>query len=144
MWCKCQPDGRMPGSTPPPPPSRCVARDGWVCCNTLYQRASFRVCVHLLKHGDAQTRYRSHLHTSFTWQHLIPAHWRTPSPPTTLRSRTGECEFPAQGFLLQGSLEYIYIKKKKSHLAAESCVPDVYVSCSRLTNKQTAISFNWD
>lgn len=52
-------------------------------------------------------------------------------------------EIPAQGFALRGLSENIS-KNKRNHSAADSCVPDVYVSCSRLTNEQTAISLNWD
>lgn len=44
-------------------------------------------------------------------------------------------------FVLRGLSENIS-KNKKNPSAADSCVPDVYVSCSRLTNEQTAIKLN--
>lgn len=115
------------------------------------QRASLRVCVHMCT-VDAHMWHRLHHHTSFTSYHRIPACWLTPSPLTTVTAiaalqKTIINSQQREGLLLGGPLEYEKKKKKKkpeSSWAADSCIPDVYVSGSRLTNEQTAISLNWD
>lgn len=134
-----------------PSPTR-VAQDWWVCCNALRsQRASLWVCVHLFKHGDAHTWHQFHHHTSFTWQHRIPACWQTASPLTTLTAivalQKAIINRHRMSLLLRVcSFEDHWSTKRNQNLswAADSCVPDVYVSSSRLTNEQTAISLNWD
>lgn len=135
--CGSQTSGRRPGSTliPPTPAPTC---GGGLMSITLGLCAS--PCFDRCTSSTTHTIHLTALDPSVLTDAVSPDDTNSELQKTIINRHQESLQLKGCSFGDHWSIK----KKPKPSWAADSCVPDVYVSSSRLTNAQTAISLNWD